>query len=64
LLQTFVINLFLFFPKDKTAYIPAFISLSIFTLLAILVFLWIIKVNKKQEEKAVALERKIKNKHY
>jgi hypothetical protein len=40
---------FLYFPEDKSEYIPAFIAMSPFVLGAILTFLWLIKISKKQE---------------
>lgn len=43
---------FLYFPEDKTEYIPAVISLLIFAIGAVLVMRWIINVNKKQEQRA------------
>ncbi|QSS99404.1 hypothetical protein IMZ31_15160 [Pontibacillus sp. ALD_SL1] len=43
---------FLYFPEDKTEYIPAVISLLIFAVGAVLVMRWIINVNKKQEQRA------------
>ncbi|MCD5325135.1 MULTISPECIES: hypothetical protein [Pontibacillus] len=43
---------FLYFPEDKTEYIPAVISLLIFAIGAVIVMRWIISVNKKQEQRA------------
>ncbi|GGD06399.1 hypothetical protein [Pontibacillus salipaludis] len=43
---------FLYFPEDKTEYIPAVISLLIFAIGAVVVMRWIINVNKKQEQRA------------
>jgi len=50
---------FLYFPEDKTAYIPAAIEFSIFAVICILVFRWIKKKSKKQEEKTKELENRI-----
>ncbi|KQL55396.1 hypothetical protein AN964_06590 [Heyndrickxia shackletonii] len=55
-----VLNLFLYFPEDKREYIPAFISLSIFAILAVITFIIILKVNKKQLTKAQQIEEKIR----
>lgn len=60
-LNFFVLNLFLYFPEDKREYIPAFISFSIFLILCILTFMFILRVNKKQLEKAKQFEEKIKD---
>ncbi|MGV3466986.1 MAG: hypothetical protein ACO1OT_17045 [Heyndrickxia sp.] len=62
-LHAMVFNLFLYFPEDKREYIPAVISLSIFMLLAVITFIIILKVNKKQLAKASQLEEQIKKKH-
>ncbi|SEB06065.1 hypothetical protein SAMN05421743_114110 [Thalassobacillus cyri] len=42
---------FLYFPEDKTEYIPAVISLGVFIALAVLVMFLIMRVSKKQEER-------------
>ncbi len=42
---------FLYFPEDKTEYIPAVLSLSVFIALAVLTMYLIIRVSKKQEER-------------
>ncbi|MBB2482855.1 MULTISPECIES: hypothetical protein [Heyndrickxia] len=59
-LHAMVLNLFLYFPEDKREYIPAFISLSIFAILAVITFIIILKVNKKQLTKAQQIEEKIR----
>ena len=41
---------FLYFPEDKTEYIPAFITLVIFMILAVFAMYWFIKKSKKEEE--------------
>lgn len=51
-----VIGLFLYFPEDKSEYIPAAISSFIFILAAVLTMRFIIKHSKKQEEKAKQFE--------
>ncbi|WP_233711504.1 hypothetical protein [Lederbergia citrisecunda] len=52
---------FLYFPEDKTEYIPAAISMSIFIFACILTFVLIKKISKKQEAKTKHLEEQIKN---
>jgi hypothetical protein len=50
---------FLYFPEDKSEYIPAAISMSMFVLMAIGAFLLIKRVSKKEEEKTKHLEEQI-----
>lgn len=54
-----VLNLFLYFPEDKTEYIPAVIKLAICIIIAVVVFLLIIKHSKKEQAKAEELEKQI-----
>lgn len=54
-----VIQLFLYFPEDKSEYIPAAISFSIFLIACIFTMRFIIKKSKKDEEKTKELEQKI-----
>ncbi len=49
----------LYFPEDKTEYIPAFATMAIFVLAAVAVWRFIIKVSKKEEEKTEELEAKL-----
>lgn len=51
-----VIGLFLYFPEDKSEYIPAAISSFVFILAAVFTMRFIIKLSKKQEEKAKQFE--------
>lgn len=51
-----IIGLFLYFPEDKSEYIPAAISSFVFILAAVLTMRFIIKHSKKQEEKAKQFE--------
>ncbi|MCJ8009465.1 hypothetical protein ACFFF5_18640 [Lederbergia wuyishanensis] len=61
ILNSFVLYMpFLYFPEDKTEYIPAAISMSVFIFAAILTFVLIKKVSKKQESKTKHLEDQIK----
>ena len=50
---------FLYFPEDKTEYIPAAISFTIFMILCVLAFRWIRKTSKKQEAATKELEERI-----
>jgi len=59
-LHSMVLNLFLYFPEDKREYIPAVISLTIFMILAVITFIIILKVNKKQLAKAHQMEEQIR----
>lgn len=49
---------FLYFPEDKTLYIPAFITLLVFVALAVWAMYWIKRISKKEEKK---WEEKYKN---
>ncbi|AKP48257.1 MULTISPECIES: hypothetical protein [Bacillus] len=55
----FILGLFLYFPEDKSEYIPAAISMTIFFILAVIAFLLIKKISKKEEEKTRELEEQI-----
>ncbi|MEJ9210673.1 hypothetical protein [Bacillus smithii] len=57
----FILGLFLYFPEDKSEYIPAAISMTIFFILAVIAFLLIKKISKKEEEKTRELEEQINN---
>ena len=50
---------FLYFPEDKTAYIPAAIEFLIILVLCIGAFTLIRKISKKQELKVKELEERI-----
>ncbi|WP_297987749.1 hypothetical protein [Anoxybacillus sp.] len=54
-----IFGLFLYFPEDKTEYIPAAISFTAFFIAAVLTMRVIIKVSKRQEEKAKQLEEQL-----
>ncbi|MFD1020522.1 hypothetical protein ACFQ2J_15140 [Thalassobacillus hwangdonensis] len=51
---------FLYFPEDKTEYIPAVLSLILFVALAAIAMYFFVKVSKKQEKQADEQVRKIK----
>ena len=55
----FILNLFLYFPEDKSEYIPAAFWMALFLLITILTFRWIKRVSKKQEEETRELEEEI-----
>ncbi|OZU88558.1 hypothetical protein CIL03_09650 [Virgibacillus indicus] len=40
---------FLYFPEDKSEYIPSFIVLGIFMILAVFATIWFFKKSKKDE---------------
>lgn len=50
---------FLYFPEDKSEYIPAAISFFIFMILLVLTFMWIRRNSKKQELETKELEERI-----
>ncbi|WP_307892369.1 hypothetical protein [Bacillus swezeyi] len=55
-----LIQFMLYFPEDKREYIPSFITLAIFFIIALFVFRLIIKHSRKEAEKAEKLERELK----
>lgn len=55
----FVISLFLYFPEDKTEYIPAAITSFVFLIGAIFTMRFIIKVSKKEAQKAKEYEQAV-----
>lgn len=59
-MQGLVISLFLYFPEDKSEYIPAAISLAIFMIAAIFTMRFIIRISKRQAEKAKEFEEQLK----
>ena len=50
---------FLYFPEDKSEYIPAAISFFFFMILLVITFRWIKRISKKQEEETRELEERI-----
>ncbi|KAB2332983.1 hypothetical protein ACQCT6_00100 [Cytobacillus gottheilii] len=57
--QWFIFSLFLYFPEDKTEYIPAAIWCIIFLIAAALTMKFIIHVSKREGEKTKELEERI-----
>ncbi|MDG5471809.1 hypothetical protein P6709_08615 [Jeotgalibacillus sp. ET6] len=55
----FMLQLFLYFPEDKSEYIPAAFWMLLFLVLTVLTFRWIVRVSKKQEEKTREFEEEI-----
>jgi hypothetical protein len=53
--------MFLYFPEDKSEYIPAVISLTIFMIGAVFTMRFIIKVSKREAQKAKEFEEQLKN---
>lgn len=60
MLNFFMLQLFLYFPEDKSEYIPAGITFTIFFIAAVFVFRYIIKVSKRESQKAEALEEQLR----
>lgn len=60
MLPAYIYALFLYFPEDKTEYIPAVITITIFTIAAFITFRLIAKHSKKEEQKAKELEEFLK----
>ncbi|MGN1386155.1 MAG: hypothetical protein ACI4XS_06100 [Bacillus sp. (in: firmicutes)] len=54
-----ILGMFLYFPEDKSEYFPAAISFLVFLLAAVFTMRFIIKLSKKQEEKAKQLEKEL-----
>lgn len=50
---------FLYFPEDKSEYIPAAFSFAIFMIMLAFTFRWIRRNSKKQEEETRELEERI-----
>ena len=50
---------FLYFPEDKSEYIPAAISFAVFMVLLVFAFRWIRSNSKKQEAETKELEERI-----
>lgn len=58
-MSSWMVILFLYFPEDKSEYIPAAISFIIFSIACVLTFRWIVKKSKKQEEQVKELEERV-----
>ncbi|MGR9048977.1 hypothetical protein ACQ4XT_10135 [Halobacillus faecis] len=42
---------FLYFPQDKSEYIPAIVMLMLFIVFAAVTMIWFIKISQKEEQK-------------
>ncbi len=51
--------LYLYFPEDKTEYIPVVLEFLILLIICILVFRWIIKKSRKDALKAKEIEDRV-----
>jgi len=51
--------LYLYFPEDKSEYIPVVLELIVLVTICVLVFKWLQKKSKKDAENAKILEEKI-----
>ncbi|WP_042461157.1 hypothetical protein [Neobacillus dielmonensis] len=58
--HSLVLSLFLYFPEDKSEYVPAVISLIIFMAGALVAMRIIVKISKRDEQKAKQLEEQLK----
>ncbi|MEH7334151.1 hypothetical protein V7161_16015 [Neobacillus drentensis] len=59
--QSLVMSLFLYFPEDKSEYIPAAITFFIFFIGALVTMRLIIVHSKREAKKAKELEDRIRN---
>ncbi|AIE61177.1 hypothetical protein [Bacillus methanolicus] len=59
MIQWYVLSLFLYFPEDKSEYIPAAISFMIFFIACIITFRIIVIHSRKEAEKSKELEKRI-----
>lgn len=59
-----VLSLFLYFPEDKSEYIPAGITFLIFLIGALLTMRIFIAVSKREAKKAKELEEQLKNQEH
>lgn len=57
----FLYSYFLYFPEDKSLYIPAIIEMFCLIVLCFIVFFIVKKISKKQEMKTKDLENRILN---
>ncbi|USK33242.1 hypothetical protein LIT25_22365 [Bacillus sp. F19] len=63
MLNAFIIGLFLYFPEDKSEYLPAGITMFICFVAAAAAFMFIKKISKKEELKAEEFEKNLKAAH-
>ncbi len=58
--MSFLVGLFLYFPEDKSEYLPAMITFLIFVLMAVGAMRLIIVVSRRELMKAKEVEEKMK----
>lgn len=58
-MHALILGLFLYFPEDKSEYIPAGITCFIFLVAAVITMRLIIRYSKKEEQKTKRLEEEI-----
>lgn len=56
--MNYVLNYFLYFPEDKSTYIPAFIELALVIVAVYFLIKWLRKNSAKQEAEAKRLEER------
>lgn len=61
MIKAYLGSMFLYFPEDKSEYIPAAISCAIFLIAAIFTMRFIIQYSKKEELKTKHLEEQFLN---
>lgn len=61
LLLFFTLQLFLYFPEDKSEYIPAAFTMLLFGVAAVVTMRFIIRISKKEAQAAKQLEEKLKD---
>ncbi|KKB74619.1 MULTISPECIES: hypothetical protein [Bacillus] len=54
-----LIQFMLYFPEDKREYIPSFITLAVFFIIAAFAFRLIVKHSRQEAKKAEQLEKKL-----
>lgn len=54
-----ILGLFLYFPEDKTEYIPAAITCVIFLIMTVMAFRFFVRHSKREEAKMKQLEERI-----
>lgn len=59
--KLFLYSGFLYFPEDKSAYIPAAIEMGLIFIVCIIALFAVKKISKKQELKAKEIEQRILN---
>ncbi|MBM7580516.1 hypothetical protein [Jeotgalibacillus terrae] len=60
-IEWLTLQLFLYFPEDKSEYLPAGLWLLLFVLFTYFTYKWIVRVSKRQAEETKKLEEEILN---